>query len=310
MAWRARRVGRVAGIWAIGAIAAVAGSLAWAGFAKGRDDRERLADHGQREIRDQMTLEGSSCVLSIDDLAGSIQVVPGSAGRIEFIARERVRARDAAAAERARQEVKLEVTKRPGGLTLYVDGPFRCGWIDGRRRGEDCGGRHRQDYLVVYDFEVRVPPRCDLDLSTVIDGDVRVRGIEGTARARAVNGSVHLEQMRGEIDAATVNDDVRVEMAAAPTGSLHLETVNGDAELVTPQLDADLELETMNGEMWSDFPFVAAPGAAARVEKKGSRNVIRIDDGVVIRIGSPTRDAPRHRLETLNGDVLIRRTKP
>ena len=134
--------------------------------------------------------------------------------------------------------------------------------------------------------------------------------VEGASRARAVNGAVHLEQMRGEIDAATVNDDVRVEMAAAPTGSLRLETVNGDAELVTPQLDADLELETMNGEMWSDFPFVAAPGTAARVEKKGSRNVIRIDDGVVIRIGSPARDAPRHRLETLNGDVLIRRTKP
>ena len=168
--------------------------------------------------------------------------MPGSAGRIEFVAHERVRARDAAAAERARQEVKLEVTKRPGGLTLYVDGPFRCGWIDGHRRGEDCGGRHRQDYLVVYDFEVRVPPRCDLDLSTVLDGDVRVRGIEGAARARAVNGAVHLEQMRGEIDAATVNDDVRVEMAAAPTGSLRLETVNGDAELVTPRLDADIEL--------------------------------------------------------------------
>ena len=66
----------------------------------------------------------------------------------------------------------------------------------------------------------------------------------------------------------------------------------------------------MNGEMWSDFPFVAGPEAAARVEKHGSRKVIRIDDGVVIRIGSPGRDAPRHHLETLNGDVLIRRTKP
>jgi hypothetical protein len=193
-----------------------------------------------------------------------------SGRRIDFVAHETVRSRDAAAGERARREVRLEVIKTAAGMELIVDGPFRCD-VRRRRAGERwCGSDHDPGYRVSYDIEISLPERC-------------------------------------AVDASTVNDDVSAIYRSRPEGRVSLRTINGDVELVAPDLAADVELKTMNGEMWSEFPFTQGASRPPVQEWEDGRRVIRFDGAATVRVGGGGR-GDRHRLETLNGSVYLRRT--
>lgn len=232
--------------------------------------RDRLPNRETREIRDGMELVGAECQVTIDAVEGALVVRGGAGRRIDFVARETVRSRDAAAGERARREVRLEVVKAAGGLELIVEGPFRCD-AERRRAGERwCGSDHDPGYRVSYDIEISLPEHC-------------------------------------AVDASTVNDDVSAIYRSRPQGRVSLRTINGDVELVAPDLAADVELKTMNGEMWSEFPFTQGASLPPVQVWEDGRRVIRFDGAATVRVGGGGR-GERHRLETLNGSVYLRRT--
>jgi hypothetical protein len=228
-----------------------------------------------------MVVPAGPCAVHVDLVEGAIRVRGVAGDRIEFVAHEVVRGRDAEAIERARREVRLETTKKAGGLELFAEGPFRCGWhrdrdddvdeSEGESTGCCCDWGGRSSYRVSYDVEISLPERCALV-------------------------------------ASTVNDDVEAAYRSAPGGRVELSTVNGDVEIAAPDLTADVELKTMNGDLWSEFPFTQGPSRAPVVEKRsgGRGQVIRLDDAATVRIGG-NRANLRHRLETLNGDVVLRR---
>lgn len=231
---------------------------------------DRLPHRQSREIRDGVELIGAECRVTIDAVEGAIVVHGGGGRRVEFVAVETVRSRDATAGERARREVRLAVTKTATGLDLVVDGPFRC---DARRRREGerwCGSGELPGYRVSYDIEITLPERCD-------------------------------------VEASTVNDDVTAIYRSRPQGRIALRTINGDVQLVAPDLVADVELQTMNGEMWSEFPFTQGVSRPPVQEWQDGRRVIRFDGAATVRIGGGAGAGERHRLETLNGSLYLRR---
>jgi hypothetical protein len=249
--------------------------------------RDRLAERSERELRDGTVVAPGACVVRVDLVEGSIRLRGVAGDRVDFVAHEVVRGRDAEAIERARREVRLETTKTADGLDLVADGPFRCGWHRDRDRRADhddessdgccCDLGGRSSYRVSYDVEISLPERCS-------------------------------------VEASTVNDDVEASYRSAPGGRVELSTVNGDVEIAAPDLAADVELKTMNGDLWSEFPFTQGPSRPPVVEKRGDGRhgqVIRLDDAATVRIGG-NRANLRHRLETLNGDVYLRRqpTRP
>jgi hypothetical protein len=158
---------------------------------------------------------------------------------------------------------------------------------------------------VQYDFELRVPARSDLTLRTVNRGDIDVEGVEGVFLVRNVNGAVRLERVAGSGKATTVNGEVRISLTRAPADAWRLATINGDVEVALPQAaGADLQVETMNGEAWSDFPYTPLPPAPATRSERDGRKVYR-SEGSRLRLGA---GGPLVAMETLNGDVLVRKS--
>lgn len=242
--------------------------------------------------------------LQVDNLFGPI-TVEAYAGRDVVLEVERiVYARDEARAKKAEAEVRLDLTEKGNTVEAYVDGPFR---EDEKDRRE--GGLHmRRDpgYRVYYGFTVKVPARTDLVLSTVLDGDVLVRGVEGTFDVRNVNGRVRLVDAAGAGEARTVNGGVTVLFRRQPDGPCAFKTVNGDVEVDFPAPpSADFRVKTMTGAVYSDFDVTALPKAApVREERpaKGGKFVFRSDGFIGVRAG---RGGPEIKLETLSGDILI-----
>jgi hypothetical protein len=289
----------------LGVAAALLALAAPLAAGRGWDRESSWQVRETRPLRETFPLAvGSACHLLVDNVEGSIAVAPSARREIVMRAEETVRARDTAAAAQARAEVRLDIDRRGDTLELFVDGPFRCSERGGDGWRSSCGS-HRRDYAVAYDFTLEVPDRCDLDLSTVNGGELRVRGVSGAFEVRNVNGGIVLESIGGSGSAHTVNGAVEATFSTLPDGALDFETVNGDIDVSFDEgLSADFLLKTFSGEMWSEFGYTSLPVPTGESRREGGRFVYSQRGETAIRVG---RGGQRARLVTLNGDISIRR---
>ena len=245
----------------------------------------------------------------VDNLYGPIRVESHAGRDVVLEAKKIVYARDEARARKAEEEVRLDITEKGNTIEAYVDGPFRDDGKERRERGihmdRDPG------YRVYYGFTLKVPVRTDLVLSTVLEGDVEARGVEGTFDVRNVVGRVRLIDAAGSGEARAVSGGVTVAFKRHPDGPCFFKSVSGDVEVDFPgEPSADFRIKTMHGEVYSDFDVTYLPKAPpAREERREESGlyVFRSNGGYGVRTG---KGGPEIKLETLTGDILIaKRTK-
>jgi len=200
----------------------------------------------------------------------------------------------------ARRDVTLQHVAEGATVRVRVCGP----WCD--RQGRDCcfHGWDRSGYRVQYEIEARVPRNVTLLARTVQNGDVRVEGVRGDLVIENVNGSVSARGVSGKGTFGTVNGDLEVLFAANPDGPSRFSNVNGDIDVeLRPGLAADVRLKTLNGEMWSDFPYTTLP-LAGEVDRRNGRFVYANNHTAAVRIAG---GGPELSFETINGEIRLRR---
>ncbi len=256
----------------------------------------------------QKTLNlGAAPLVAVDNVTGPVTVVGDGGAAVRFTATETIAAKSQDALAQARRDVHLDVTQTGNSLTLYVDGPFRCGGHDATSR---CGhwGRHWDNpgYEVRYNFELHVPAASRLDLKTVNGGDVAARDVSGDYQVRNVNGGVQLAGMAGSGQASTVNGSVSASFRANPHAASSFRSVNGKISLyLQPGLNADLSYRTVNGSVYSDFPVAPQP-VAATAARRGHMLVFRRGRSTSGRVGS---GGPALTLRTVNGNIYLHQAK-
>ncbi len=139
--------------------------------------------------------------------------------------------------------------------------------------------------------------------ASLASGDLRVRKIEGNAAVESASGDVELGEVGGHLAVSTASGDVRLDEvrghAAVNTasgearldsalGALAVSTQSGDMEVghyagddlecnstsgdvkigLPPGRDLDIDLNTVSGEIRSDFSPEDADGATARLRVK------------------------------------------
>jgi hypothetical protein len=238
--------------------------------------------------------------LQIDNLFGSIDVQGTDGNDIELVAHKLIRAKTEDKIQKARQDVKLDITAESGGIDIYVDGPFRCRCEDGKGfNGRDLG------YEVVFDFTLKVPRKTGLTLKTVNEGDVTVKGVEGDFDVSNVNGKVTLEDIAGSGGAHTVNGKVNVGFQKNPGANCSFRTINGDVVLSFHDgLSADFKMKTFNGKAYSDFEVKTLPPPPAVKESQKGKFIYKRDQFSQVRVG---KGGPQITCDTLNGDILIKK---
>lgn len=265
-------------------------------------DLRRYAIQKTEEIKRTLSFPAGAAgrKVVLDNVWGGITVIGADVEAVELSAVRTDYAETGAAYEKARAEVTLDISEKDGAVDIYVDGPFRCD--DGRRRFR----RHRDPgYEVHYDFTLRVPRRVDLSVSTVTSGRVEVSGVEGTFDIGNVNGRVRLVDIAGRGSARTVNGRLDVGFRRPPAGDCDFKTVNGEVLLELPgEPSADFRLKTFNGEIFSDFPVSYLPAKPATSTRRDGKYVYKSDRSFGVRAG---RGGPEIRLDTLNGDILIKK---
>jgi hypothetical protein len=238
--------------------------------------------------------------VDVDNFDGPVRVVAEDRDDVALVVHETVSAESRELLAQARKDVTLERVEDGPTVRVRACGP----WTD--RDGRCCSfqGWNRVGYRVQYAIEARVPRSVTLLARTVENGDVRVEGVRGDLRVENVNGSVSARGVAGRGTFGTVNGDLEVLFAANPEGPSSFSNVNGNIDVeFRPGLAADVRLKTLNGEMWSDFPYAALP-VQGEVDRRNGRFVYSNHHTAAVRIAG---GGPELRFETVNGEIRLRR---
>jgi DUF4097 and DUF4098 domain-containing protein YvlB len=137
---------------------------------------------------------------------------------------------------------------------------------NGNRHGLPC-----DQCRVVARYEVVVPPGVSAEFQTV-NGDVRVKDVDGELSLETVNGSVALQGARRSFSLQTVNGHIEAAAQALPDDAeVSLQSVNGNVALTLPKAATfDFAASTMNGTIASTFalPPKAAQPLALPTERR------------------------------------------
>jgi hypothetical protein len=272
---RAVRLAAVAALTATVVRPAIAGAQ-----DRDRDDRSRSS---RPDFRWEKSLpEGS--VVRVHDINGDISVVPSTSGRVEVLGIKR-------GSGRALDDIRAEVVETRDGIVVCVL------WDDADNVCDDRGyhsrGRGDNNWRdrATMDLEVRVPSDVQVSANSV-SGDVSISGARGEVSANSVSGDIRLDRIRAtSVSAKTVSGNVvaQVEQLSG-RGDLTFKSVSGDVTLELPRdLDADVSLTTVSGELDSDFQM--------RLDGRVSRRRIEA------RIGRGGRPLD---ISTVSGDVRLK----
>jgi hypothetical protein len=264
-----------------------------------------LADNAAATVTDQRTWSQSFPVtaaaprLLIDNIWGNVRVRVGTAGEIAVTIDEKRSAPNQELFELSKQTLFLDVQADGAGIALGVGKPDDP---TVRPRVNRCRGCR-----VDYQFEVTVPPGTQIDVSTVTDGGIDVAG-GGPVTASNVNGPVAVKDLQDCTAIESVNGAVEVSFTRAPSRDCSIKTINGDITLTVPGgTGLDAALSVMQGSVESEFDLepLALPAKIDQREEAG-RFVYHIEQAAGIRLGT---GGPTFNIESLNGDLRIRRSK-
>ena len=223
--------------------------------------------------------------IRVRNMSGEINVTASNSDRVEVTATKQWRRSDP-------QSVRFEVRKYGANDEDVVICAIWNDRADCDERGyEPHNDRGSRNNDVSVQFRVAVPRGVKVGVSSV-NGAVSVEGATAEVEASTVNGEVEATSSGGPVNASTVNGSVTARMGRFDSDEdLNFSTVNGSviAEF-TGELDADVELSTVNGRFQTDYPVTIN----GRLDPRHLR----------ARLG---RGGRRVRLSTVNGNVELRR---
>ena len=252
-------------------------------------------------IEKDLAFEGGSQpqTFEIDNVFGFIHLEGYNGKTVKLTAKKTIKAESEEKIQQAQKEVKMDISTEGNTIRVFVDGPFRD------EKGHINWNIKKAGYIVQYDFELKVPHKTAVSLSTINKGDILVSNIQGDFDVRNVNGGIRMKEVIGSGDAHTVNGKVLVDFVKNPVSDCSFHTINGKLDIVfRPGLSADFQLKTFNGKMYSDFPAAYLPAKPGKGERKDGKYVYKSNRFQGIRIG---KGGPTIKMDTLNGNIYITR---
>ena len=237
--------------------------------------------------------------IQVDNIFGSIELTGYDRPEVKLVAHRTIKGRTQARIQKAKEEVKLDISEEGNLIDIFVNGPFRNQDKQDNREKWDPG------YIVSYNFEIHVPNKTHIFLKTVTDGDIVVNNINGDFEVKNINGKVTLSQVTGSGSVETVNGEVKVVFSRNPESDCSFKTVHGDLEILfKDDLSADFLLKTSFGKAYSNFEYKELPGKGIKVKRSKGKYVYINERFLDIRVG---KGGPRIKMDTLVGDLIIKK---
>ncbi|HWI20732.1 MAG TPA: DUF4097 family beta strand repeat-containing protein [Vicinamibacterales bacterium] len=157
-------------------------------------------------------------------------------------------------------------------------------------------------------FEIEVPARSNLKLSTVNGGEILVENVEGEIEVNNTNGGIALNNVAGSVTAGTTNGNVKATLTRVTTQrDMAFTSLNGTVDVtLPPTTKANLRMRSNNGDVYSDFDVQLAATTPSVEETRSNNGRFRINRNRAI-VGTINGGGPEFELRTFNSNVYVRK---
>jgi hypothetical protein len=158
------------------------------------------------------------------------------------------------------------------------------------------------------DLEVRVPTRTHLNLEGTNGAGITVENVEGDIEAEHTNGHIRLTNIAGSVVAEATNGNVIVVLTRiAGEKAMSFITTNGNVDVTLPaSAKANLRLRSDNGDIYSQFEVQEQTATPATPPRRDGRLRFELNQSI---LGTINGGGPEFHLQTLNGNIFLRRGK-
>jgi hypothetical protein len=272
---------------------------------------QKLED--RQSMQKELAFPAGSSLLEIWNLNGSVTVEAYEGSSILIQVEKIITADGQKTLQTGGEEIGFEAITTADKAIVRMTGPgirwtgedSDPWWKGESSEKEQCNSE--RGYSFVLNFRIQVPADTDLKVSTVNQGDIRVRGLRAShLQAGNVNGGITLEDVTGKTKADAINGDVRITYYRNPDEGSEYNSLNGDLEIGFREgLSADIGFKSMNGEIFTDFDVMGQYAKTGKEKSKGpDKGRFKYESTPVIRIGS---GEVMHQIETLNGNVYLKK---
>jgi len=222
--------------------------------------------------------------IEVKGVNGEVKAAAGGGSQVEVQARKTGRRSNPSS-------VDIKVVEHAGGVTVCAVYPTPPGSKPNECQPGEGGRMNTKDNDVQVDFTVRIPEGVRF-VGRTVNGGVEAASLGGDVEAHTVNGGVRISTS-GNARAQTVNGSITATAGRADwDGAADFKTVNGSITVALPDgVSAEVEAETVNGGIETDFPLTVKGRFSAR--------------HLTGTLGSGGREL---RLETVNGAIHLRRS--
>ena len=206
-------------------------------------------------------------VISLENVNGSVSIKTWNEPKVEVIAIK------TGPSQEKLDLVKIDINSQADRLVIDTLYP-----------------KESRNLNVTVKYELTVPKTVSLNSIETVNGSVEITGVEGTIETNTVNGSINITG-GNTISAETVNGSIKAALLNISSSEKpNFETVNGSINLYLPNgIDAELDAQTLNGKIITDFPITFSGKVSGSKHLKG-------------KIG---RGGPKLSLETVNGSIVL-----
>ncbi|GLR17392.1 DUF4097 family beta strand repeat-containing protein [Portibacter lacus] len=155
------------------------------------------------------------------------------------------------------------------------------------------------------DVSVQVPRDFDVILSTHHNGDVYVKGIDGTSEINAHHGDVTLESVGSSANVNTHHGEIKATFRSVDSKlPMVLTTYHGDVDIsLPPGANFNTKLKTTKGDIYTDYE-IDMKTSVNKVESTGKGTKVEIGGWRHGVVGSGGQE---YMLSSYHGDIIIRK---
>ncbi len=264
-------------------------------------DAQEFRQHISKEF---VISHAENSILYIYNLNGSLKVEGYDGNKILLEIDETISASDNKILEIGKKEFRMAFEQQSDTVIAYIAAPY-----DSRphRNWHYNDDREEIDYNYNVDYIVKVPYSVNLHISTVNDGIISVSNVKGTLHLNNVNDEITVKNACNTTFAHTVNGDVTINYSKNPPDESSYYTINGNIHIsYLPDLSADLQFKSMQGDFYTDFPNAERlpPSVTKKQDKKDGSIIYQLNACMAVRFGKGGRT---FKFETLNGNVYIKK---
>ncbi|TMM58321.1 hypothetical protein FEE95_02510 [Maribacter algarum] len=269
-----------------------------------------IAQKSNETITEELNFSSKSDknMLVVKNINGPIKVEGYDGNSVKIVAEKSISAKRESYLQEGKQEIQIKMEELDNKIYVYVETPNNdFNTAKGRYENSRNNRWTRLNYRFEVGFIVKVPKYISVELSTMNDGDIYAKEVQGDEIIVSnLNGAITLDNIAGKTDVNALNKDINITYYRNPIGDSKYHSLNGDVNVTfKDNLNADVSFKSLNGDLYTNYDTTALKPDLIKTKTKNGKGIkFNLSANQSYRIG---KGGIKLDFNLLNGDATLKK---